>query len=185
MLLRPENSLIFLVGFMASGKSTTGFFLAEALGLKFYDLDAEIETRIGKSIAKIFQDEGAIFFRQIEHETLKQLAQQKYAVISLGGGTIIEDRNLEIIKKHGVIVCLTAEIEELWERISDSEKSKLIVGNKSLNEEQIYQRIKLLLEVREPFYKQADLFIDTTHKTIENVVQEIILRLEAVWYKQL
>ena len=116
-LIHPDKTLIFLVGFMASGKSTTGNYLAGALGLNCYDLDAEIETRIGKSISQIFQDEGAAFFREIEHETLKQLIQQKFAVISLGGGTIIEERNLELLKQNGIIVCLTAEIEELWERI--------------------------------------------------------------------
>jgi shikimate kinase len=61
-------SLIFLTGFMASGKSTVGLALAEVLHKDFFDLDLEIEARLGKSIAQIFEDEGAAFFREIERE---------------------------------------------------------------------------------------------------------------------
>ena len=184
VLLRPEHSIVFLTGFMGSGKSTTGAYLAETLGLKFFDLDVEIETRMAKPIAQIIEDDGYPFFRKLEYEILKELAQQKFALIALGGGTITQDDNLDLVKENGVLVCLSADIKELWRRISESEKRNLIVGDKLITEEQIYERIELLMELRKPFYEMADVFVDTTVKPVEQIVQEIVTQLEILWYKK-
>jgi len=181
VLVRPERSLIFLVGFMASGKTTTGKYLADALGLKFFDLDVEIERRIDKPISAIFKEDGAAFFREIEHETLKELLLEKFAVISLGGGTITQDENLELVKGKGVIICLKTEVNELWERISNSDKRRLIVGDEHPTADLIYRRIEFLLSLRKPFYDQADIFVDTTNKHLDEVLKEILMKLELIW----
>lgn len=176
-----NKSLIYLTGFMGSGKSTVGPLLAEAWGLRFFDLDELIEKRLGKPISQIFKDEGEPFFRAVESEILRELAIQKNAVISLGGGTIINPDNMELVKSTGVLVYLYSEPEEIFNRVRDSEKRPLLEtgAQGSLRDQEIYRRIELLLNVRQPFYQQADVFVDTTGKTVEEVVREIMIKLES------
>jgi len=178
-----QRALIFLTGFMASGKTTVGLALAEALHKDFFDLDIEIETRLGKKISQIFQEEGAAFFREFEKEVLLDLTQYNNAVIALGGGTLLEVENLEIVKRTGISVCLTTSPEETWKRIDDTEKRQLIAGPDSqgrvlLTANQIYKRIESLMLIRKPAYDQADIIIDSTSKNIPQIVQEILILLE-------
>jgi len=184
--LSPEPkkpSLIYLTGFMASGKSTIGFALAEVLKKVFFDLDQEIETRLHKPIAQIFQDEGAAFFREIEREVLIDLSKLKNAVIALGGGTLLEVENLLLVQQTGISICLSATPAETWKRIESTNKKDLIVGSKARGKvfstnKQIYRRIESLMLIRKPGYDQSDIFIDSTHKTIPQIVQEILMLLE-------
>ncbi|MDZ7340407.1 MAG: shikimate kinase [candidate division KSB1 bacterium] len=177
-------SLIYLTGFMASGKTTVGFALAQALHRDFFDLDLEIEARLGKRIADIFQQEGGAFFREIEKTVLAELSQKENAVIALGGGTLLEDENLEVVKKRGVTICLFSTPEEIWKRIVDSDKRQLIAGpDRSgrilTNDHQIYRRIESLMLIRKSGYEESDIMIDSTHKTVPQIVQEILLFLES------
>lgn len=177
-------SLIYLTGFMASGKTTVGFALAQALRRDFYDLDLEIESRLGKTIADIFQQEGGAFFREVEKAVLAELAQKENAVIALGGGTLLEDENLEVVKKRGVTICLVTTPEEIWKRIVDSDKRRLIAGpDRSgrvlTNDHQIYRRIESLMLIRKSGYDESDIMIDATHKTVPQIVQEILIFLES------
>lgn len=168
---------------MASGKSTVGLALAEALHKDFFDLDLEIETRLGKTIAQIFQQEGAAFFREIEKEVLMDLSKLKDAVIALGGGTLLDEENLQLVQERGISICLTTSPEEIWKRIEDNEKRRLIAGPDRqgrvlLTADKIYQRIELLMSIRKQSYDQSDIIIDSTHKTIPQIVQEIVILLE-------
>jgi shikimate kinase len=165
---------------MGSGKTTVGPLLAEAIGYRFFDLDEYIEARLGKSIAQIFKEEGEPFFRAIEREVLIDLTRENYAVISLGGGTIVNEENLAWARQHGVLVCLSATTEELYRRVADSDKRPLLEGPGPgrPSQEEIYRRMDALLAYREPYYGQADLFVDTTGKSQEQVVQEIVLLFE-------
>jgi len=176
-------SLIFLTGFMASGKSTVGLALAEVLHKDFFDLDLEIEARLGKSIAQIFEDEGAAFFREIEREVLVELSKLKNAVIALGGGTLLELENLQVIQQSGISICLITTPKEIWKRIEDTDKRRLIAGpdphgRLRITINQIYQRIETLMSIRKPSYDQSDIIIDSTHKTIPQIVEEILILLE-------
>lgn len=177
-------SLIYLTGFMASGKTTVGFALAQALRRDFYDLDLEIEARLGKSIADIFQQEGGAFFREVEKAVLADLSQKEHAVIALGGGTLLEDENLDVVKRRGVTICLVTTPEEIWKRIVDSEKRRLIAGPDRMgrvltNDRQIYRRIESLMLIRKSGYEESDIMIDSTHKSVPQVVQEILIFLES------
>jgi shikimate kinase len=180
---KRQRSLIFLTGFMASGKSTVGCALAEALHKEFYDLDVEIEARMGKTIARIFQDEGAAFFREIEQEVLIELCDKEDAVIALGGGTLLDYENLHIVGEKGMSICLTTTPEETWKRIEDSGKRRLIAGpdfqgRVLRSDTQIYKRIETLMSIRKPGYDRSDIMIDSTNKTIPQIVQEILIILE-------
>lgn len=181
------RSLIFLTGFMASGKSTIGYALAQSLRKDFFDLDVAIEERMGKSIAEIFQDEGASFFREIEKEILLELSQKENAIIALGGGTLLEEENLQVVKHKGISICLTATPEETWKRIEDSGKRRLIAGPDMrgrvlTSTTKIYKRIETLKLIRKPGYDQSDIIIDSTNKTIAQIVQEILMLLAPLDY---
>lgn len=178
-----QPSLIFLTGFMASGKTTVGLALAEALQKDFFDLDLEIETRLNKPIAQIFRDEGAVFFREIEREVLIDLSKRHDAVIALGGGTLLEFENLLLVQQSGISICLTTTPAEIWKRIENSDKRQLIAGPDSQGRllsttNQIYRRIESLMLIRKPGYDQSNIVIDSTHKTIPQIVQEILMLLE-------
>lgn len=184
LISKPQPpSLIFVVGFMASGKTTVGQALAEALHKAFFDLDLEIEARLGKTIAQIFQDEGAAFFREIEREVLIDLSKLSDAIIALGGGTLLEYENLQLVQQSGISICLTTTPEETWKRIEQTDKRQLIAGPDRRGRviesaHQIYQRIESLMLIRKPAYEQSDMIIDSTHKTIPQIIQEILILLE-------
>ncbi len=182
-LNQQQPALIFLTGFTASGKTTVGLALAEALHKNFFDLDLEIETRLGKSIVQIFREEGAAFFREIESEVLIELSLLTDAVIALGGGTLLNAENLLLVQKSGISICLMTTPDEIWKRIEDSDKRMLIAGpdvrgRVLSNSMQVYKRIESLMLLRKSGYDQSDIIIDSTHKTIPQIVQEILMLLE-------
>lgn len=182
-----QSSLIYLTGFMASGKSTVGFALADALKKNFYDLDIEIEKRLNKKIDRIFKEEGAAFFREIERDVLIDLSKLSDAVIALGGGTLLEFDNLLVVEESGILICLTTTPEETWKRIEDTDKRQLILGPSSpgqviLTMNQIYQRIETLISIRKPGYDHSDMIIDSTQKSVPQIVQEILIHLEPLHF---
>ena len=179
--IKVKKPIIYLTGFMGSGKSTVGPKLAEALGRRFFDLDEVIEQRSEKTIAQIFQEEGEDFFRQVESETLKELSTRHLAVIALGGGAILELENLNLVKETGILICLMAEPAEIYRRVGNSSKRPLLQGphGNASSEEAIYQHIEFLLRIRQPYYEEADLSIETTGKSVEEIVEEILEKLKA------
>lgn len=176
-------TLIFLTGFMASGKSTVGFALADILKKDFFDLDVEIEKRLGKTINSIFEDEGAAFFRLVEREVLLDLSKLEDAVIALGGGTLLELENLFVVEQSGILIWLTTTPEEIWKRVENSNKRQLILRSPGqeramLTMNQIYQRIETLVSIRKPGYNHSDIIIESTQKTVPQIVQEILIQLD-------
>ena len=98
---RQRRKLIYLLGFMGSGKSTVGGLLANALGWPLIDLDTVIEAGHGLSIRQIFETSGEPFFRQVEHAALTEASKTDSAVIALGGGTFAQPSNVDIIRESG------------------------------------------------------------------------------------
>jgi len=139
---------IYLIGMMASGKSTVGKLLADQLGYDFVDMDAVIESELGTSINAIFSSQGEAYFRNLEHELLCKLANQDRAVISTGGGTPIYHQGIEIMNKSGTIVWLKASKEVIHKRISETKHRPLA------NKMSKYALSKIIKE-RNSIYKQA------------------------------
>jgi shikimate kinase len=168
------NKIIYLNGFMASGKSTVGPILANTLGWDYYDLDKIIEEETGKSIVKIFEDEGEKYFRDKETEILKKISGSEKKIIALGGGTSVHNNNLEIIRKTGKVVYLKASPEVLFNRLRF--KNDRPVFNKE-KEENASENLKLkifkLLEQRIPFYEQADLIVNTDVYSLGQIIDLI------------
>jgi len=164
---------IALIGFMATGKSTVGKALKECLGkdYKFIETDQIVIEMAGKSIPKIFSEDGEAKFREYELKACKKAAQLIKSVISCGGGVVLNIKNIEILKHTCQIVLLTASLEEIYNRaIKDGKENRPIIDKNDP-----YKEIERILLYRKPYYNSAaEITIDTTHKSIEIIVKEIL-----------
>ena len=160
---------IVVVGFMGTGKSGVGKLLADKLGREFLELDDIIEKREGITIREIFATKGEPYFRGLEKEAVRETSQKKGIVISAGGGAIIDEENFNNLKKNSVIVCLEASPDVILKRTKGNTCRPL------LNVPDPKKRIEELLKERAPYYKKADLCINTDNLTMEEVVEKIVL----------
>jgi len=154
----PGNHIIYLIGFMGSGKSTTGRKLASYLGWSFVDLDEKIESRAGKNIKQIFSDHGEEYFREMESEVLKDFQNQTNIVISTGGGTPCFCDNMEYMNRTGLTVYLKLTPGQLKSRLAGTKDERPLLKN--LDENALLPFIEEKLELREKWYSMADLTVD-------------------------
>jgi shikimate kinase len=159
---------IVLIGFMGTGKSVVGQRLAERLEREFVDTDERIAAAAGLAIPEIFAREGEPGFRERETAVVRSLAGRQSAVIGTGGGIVGREENTRLLRELGPLVCLTARPEVILERTRPWEDRPLLAGSKCPAE--IVDR---LLRQRAPLYAQADLVIDTSDLTVDQVVDEI------------
>ena len=169
---RREARNIVLTGFMATGKSSVGPKLALRLGYEFVDLDALIETEAGMPIPEIFSTYGEDAFRSLESRMLERVAARARCVIATGGGAIVNLRNLELLRRNGVIVTLTAEPDVILERIGGRKDRPMLQGG------EMRDRIRQLLGERAAAYAKADLTVDTSTRSVEEVVTHLLEALE-------
>lgn len=165
-LKQAQNSNIYLVGCMGSGKSTVGRLLAQVLGREFLDLDEEIVARAGCPISKIFENEGERGFRERESQALCEVAQHKDLVVALGGGAVLRDENWELIRQTGVSVYLKVRPEMLVQRLERESERPLLLG---MTPEQRLQRIAEILDRRRARYEQAHFAIENEKTPAEAV----------------
>jgi shikimate kinase len=159
---------IVLTGFMGAGKTAVGKELAQILGMKLIDIDTEIEKSEQITINEIFSQFGEPRFREIETMMIKQIAAGKNLIISTGGGAVLKQENMAILRENGVIVCLMASPETILKRTSTSNDRPLLKVENPL------EKINQLLTFRKPFYEKADIMIDTENKTPLQIAEEII-----------
>jgi shikimate kinase len=148
---------IYLVGFMGSGKSTTGRKLAKLTGLNFIDLDKYIEERYFKTIPLIFSEEGEKGFREKERRSLQEVSQFEDVVIGTGGGTPCFFDNMEVMNRTGFTVYLAPATETLASRIFKSKNERPLISGKT--REELISYINDTLQIRSPFYEQARIII--------------------------
>jgi len=158
---------IYILGFMGTGKSAAGRLLAKSLNREFVEMDEVIEGEQGKPISSIFSEEGETHFRKLEKELLTKLALNSGLIVSCGGGLVCDSGNLELLKKSGVLICLSASAEVIHQR------TKKHVCRPLLNVEDPLKKIDELLKVRKPYYDQADHIIDTDKLSPEEIVDKI------------
>ncbi|MEW6750959.1 MAG: shikimate kinase [Candidatus Latescibacterota bacterium] len=167
---------VFLTGFMGVGKSKIGGILARRLGRAFLDTDQMVEARAGKPVAAIFAEEGEAHFRGLEHAAVVEAAGRGDVVVSLGGGAIARDRNWEVIRRAGVLVCIDADVDTILTRVSRREDRPLLAG---LDPQARRARIEALLAQRAVFYARADVRVESTESRPPEATAEILLaRLE-------
>jgi shikimate kinase len=179
---RLKKSLIYLAGFMGSGKSTIGPILANTLGFEFVDVDRSVERRAQKRVVDIFASGGEQAFRVIERAALEEVAQRDHCVVSLGGGTIASEENFQLIRQSGIIVYLQLPPEEILQRVHHRTDRPLLIdeGGGKLPKEAMERRIQELLSRREEFYARADVVIRTEKKRVGTTVDEIVRRLKGL-----
>ena len=164
---------VVLVGYMASGKSTIGRLLANALEVPFVDLDDYIEKEMGMSIGDMFSKKGEIFFRKTEFQMLgKVLEENENIVLATGGGTPCYGNNMQTIQQHADLsVNLQLSIPALVDRISREKDQRPLVKN--LQDEDLPEFIGKHLFERRFYYAQADLTVNCDGKSTDEIVAEI------------
>lgn len=158
---------IVLTGFMGAGKSTVGRRLGERLGMDVVDTDDLVEEMAGMRISAIFSTFGEAYFRELEANAVARVSEREDRVIVTGGGVVLRKENIANLRRKGVIVYLHAEPEVIYERIKGERHRPL------LQVEDPLARIRELLACRAPYYAENDLRVDTSSKTIEEVVNEV------------
>lgn len=144
---------VYLVGFMASGKSTLGKILAEQWDWSFADTDDWAERKIGKSIEACIESEGELAFRQVEEEVLQMTFLTHKTVIATGGGLPAYGRNMEQMLRHGHVIYLCADADTLFDRIRSVRTPRPLL--KGFSDEYLKAEILRLMHPREQFYAQA------------------------------
>lgn len=158
---------LYLIGFMGVGKSAVGRSLARTLRMHFIDSDWAIEQRAGRSIARIFEEEGEAAFRQLEREFIESGHPAEGTVVSCGGGLPIQPGMGERLKEKGLVVCLFARPETIIARTVGNPRRPL------LNVEDPEQRIRELMAQREPVYLNTGIGVSTEGRPIAEVVRSI------------
>ena len=167
--------LITLTGFMGSGKTTVGEVLADFLGCPFYDLDALVVKKAGRSIPEIFADGGETAFRTLEAKVLRQ-AVEKYAestaILSLGGGTLGTPASARLVAEKTTCIYLRASVDTLAARLAPEAAGRpLLRGAPDLRD-----RIAALLAGREDVYAStAHVTVDTDGLSPEQIADEIVI----------
>ena len=153
---------------MGTGKSSVGRLVADALRFGFLDTDELIEKRAGKSINRLFEQDGEPAFREQERQVISELRNQTSVVISTGGGVGASETNLASLKEHALVVCLWASPQIIWNRV------RLQTHRPLLQTAQPEEKIRELLALREPFYRQADILLNTEVRSAKEVAQHVV-----------
>jgi shikimate kinase len=160
---------LYLVGFMAAGKSTVGRALADELGWSFTDIDVEIEKEQGISIFDIFRERGEPAFRDIETETIRRhvdaIRSGAPSVVALGGGAFVQPRNWEILENNGVTVWLDCPFEVVCQRI-DGDETRPLAADRT--------RLAQLFEARRSLYSRADYRVEVSTGDVPAIVRQIL-----------
>ena len=181
---------LILTGFMATGKSTVAGLLARRLGWELVDCDSIVAERAGKPIAEIFTGDGEARFRELEHEVIAELAARRVrcaqcgrprpAVISTGGGALLDACNAAHLHALGAVACLEARPEVIVRRLGGeaSGRPKLAEGSGGLVE-----KVARLLEARRPAYARVSFAVDTSDLDVEQAA-DAVLEAFAAWKRE-
>jgi 3-dehydroquinate synthase len=166
---------LIITGFSGTGKSLVAMEVARRLNWDFLDTDDEIVKQAGKSIAEIFRQDGEGKFRELERDTIRKACRRRQTVIAIGGGAIVDSQNYESLAKTGLIVCLEAKPETIYERLfraaarsPENEIRPLLAVDDPL------ERIRQLKASRQPYYAKADWTIHTDGLSVSEVAEEVI-----------
>lgn len=167
-----DNKVVFIVGFMGSGKTTWGRKIANKAGWSFIDLDAHIADKTGLPIPDYFERYGEVKFRELESQTLKNLSFSGSTVVSTGGGTPCFFDNMPWMNKAGVTVYFQLPTKVLWERLMKSNITSRPALN-GLTGDQLFKHIDTKLTEREPYYRQAKYTVNQLSVTVEELISII------------
>ena len=164
---------VTLTGFMGTGKTAVGRRLARRLGWRFVDVDALIEDAAKMPVARIFAERGEAVFRRLERRTIGRVVHGHQQVIATGGGAFVDPQSRSRLRASGPVICLTAQPRTILARVGRRAQTRpLLAGHADP-----LSRIRTLLAQRERAYAQADLVIDTSHLSMDEVVERIWERI--------
>jgi shikimate kinase len=166
-----KYTVVVLTGFMGTGKTQVGKILSKKFSLNFFDTDSLIEEKVGIKISDIFKKFKESGFRQIEACIVKKVARENFAVISCGGGAVLNKNNIEILREKGIIINLSASCSVIYERIKSSNDRPILMCKDPL------AKIKELLDVRKEVYANCDFSFNTEGLCIREVVSGLINKL--------
>jgi shikimate kinase len=169
---------IALIGFMGAGKTSVGRLVADQLRFDYLDTDEMIQSRTGRTITDIFAKDGEPAFRTLEQQVVEELTGRVKTVISTGGGLPVNPHNLASLKTHALVVCLWASPEKIWERVRNQSHRPLLRGPNP------QAKIQELLAAREPFYRQADVLLNTDIRSVREVAQQVIYQFKLAQSKR-
>lgn len=152
---------VFLCGFMGCGKTTAGMLAAKKLGYAYADTDEMIVKQENRSIPEIFADSGEPYFRSIEAETVKSMCG-KNAVVSCGGGALLNDETAAAAKKYGIVIFLDVPFEVCYERIKNDSNRPIAASS---NKEELIERFNCRHEI---YIRNSDVRIDCCGTPLEN-----------------
>lgn len=162
---------IFLVGYMCSGKSKVGLALSKALRYKYFDTDLEIEEEAGKSIQKIFTENGEDYFRKLETKILHTTSSLSKVVIATGGGLPCFHDNMTWMNEKGITVYLEAKEGLLFHRLASSRQERPLIDN--LNDVELMERISRDLILRSPVYQLAQVKVNAATINLNLLKQKL------------
>ena len=160
---------IFLIGFMGSGKTTIGRKLARKAGLRFIDMDAEIEKKYDQKIGQIFEEKGEKVFRQYERDLLQEFKVTDDIVVSTGGGVPCYHGNMEFMNNNGITVYLQLDPPSLVKRLEEAKTDRPLIKDKSHQE--LIDYVANKLNERENYYMQASHVIDARNLKIDKLLE--------------
>lgn len=171
-----QKPCVALIGLRGCGKSAVGRLLASALRCAYIDTDELIVERAGLTISEIFVQQGEAAFRQIEREVIAGIPNDTHVVISLGGGAVLDQHNLDHLHPFSTIVWLQAPPEELSLRIGRDQSSTEM--RPALTDKSVLEEIRQLAQERGHLYEQAaDWSVSTSDRSPKQVAEEIQARL--------
>ncbi len=164
---RPAGS-IYLIGFMGAGKTTVSRSLRGLLGIDEIDIDEMIVSETGMPVAEIFERYGEEYFREKETEAVRRIAEGDPVIVSCGGGCVLREENVSLLKRSGTTVLLTAEPETIYERVKDGTERPILNGHMDVD------YIAGLMEQRREAYEAAcDIILPTDGRTPEDIAGDI------------
>ena len=160
---------VYLVGFMAAGKTTLARALGKRLDWRVEDVDERIEAREGRPIASIFAREGEAYFRAVERAVLLDLVPLRHAVVATGGGTFVAPENRAAVNRDGLSVWLDVPLAEGIERLPPDGRRPLAADREQL--ERLYAARRLA-------YQQAHLRLDASGARVGDLVEQVVAALD-------
>jgi shikimate kinase len=171
----PGSNKVYIIGFMGSGKTTTGRKLASMLGWSFTDLDRSIEEHTGMTIPRIFSDRGEAYFREVEADMLRKLHAASKIVISTGGGTPVYSDNMDFMLESGLTLYLKLTPGQLKTRLAASTGERPLISK--LNDGELLGFIEAKLQFREKWYGRAELTVSGFDTDMTAIFSEVRSRL--------
>ena len=164
--------VIFLIGYMGSGKTKTAELLARKLNFEFIDTDRLIESEQKQSVSEIFSSKGEPFFRRLEKQTLRSLDNKKDIVVATGGGLPCFDENMDLMNRAGLTVYLQVPVGMLIQRLSQAKGDRPLIAG--LSKEELELKVKSQLQEREAYYLKAKIIFEVSKHSTDVLFKQIL-----------